>query len=134
VIPLSVRTALQFALYGRRNAPFPVYVPAEMLLIKTEAEAQVNGLPSAMTDINAMRTKSGTANTPGAQLPALTVASLDTEGQGTGADGERRYELFSQRLRWEDLRQLGTFIGMEPKVDFLSMSRNECNTNRNVSC
>jgi len=125
----------QFALYGTRNAPFPVYVPGEILLIKAEAEAQLNQLPQAIADINTVRTKSGTATTPGAQLPPLTAATLDTKDKILAEIAhERQYELFSQGLRWEDLRRLGTLIGVQPKVPFLPMPQAECNTNPNVDC
>jgi len=125
----------QFKLYGTRNAPIPVYVPGEMLLIKAEAEAQLGDLPSAINDINAVRTKSGTATTPGAQLPPLTALTLDTKDKILAQIAyERKYELFSQGLRWEDLRRLGTLIGVQPKVTFLPMPQTECNTNPNAGC
>jgi hypothetical protein len=125
----------QFALYGTRNAPFPVYLPGEILLIKAEAEAQLGQLPQAIADINTVRTKSGTATTPGAQLPALTAATLDTKDKILAQIAyERKYELFSQGLRWEDLRRLGSVIGVQPKVDFLPMPQAECNTNPNAGC
>jgi len=132
--PPSLQLA-QFALYGTRNAPFPVYVPGEVLLIKAEAEAQLNDLPSAIADINAVRTKSGTATTPGAQLPPLTALQLNTKDKVLAQIArERKYELFSQGLRWEDLRRLGSLIGVKPKADFLPMPQSECNTNPNAGC
>jgi len=125
----------QFALYGTRNAPFPVYLPGEVMLIKAEAEAQLNDLPSAINDINAVRTKTGTATTPGAQLPPLTAVQLDTKDKVLAQIAhERQYELFSQGLRWEDLRRLGTLIGVQPKVPFLPMPQAECNTNPVAGC
>jgi len=82
-----------------------------------------------------VRTKSGTATTPGAQLPPLTAATLDTKDKILAEIAhERQYELFSQGLRWEDLRRLGTLIGVQPKVPFLPMPQAECNTNPNVDC
>ena len=125
----------QFALSGTRNAPFPVYLPGEVLLVRAEAEAQLGQLPQAIADINTVRTKSGTATTPGAQLPPLTAATLDTKDKILAEIAhERQYELFSQGLRWEDLRRLGTLIGVQPKVPFLPMPQAECNTNPNVDC
>ena len=125
----------QFALYNTRNAPFPVYVPGEVMLIKAEAEAQLNQLPQAIADINAVRTKTGTATTPGAQLPPVTVLTLNTKDKVLAQIAhERQYELFSQGLRWEDLRRLGTLIGVQPKVQFLPMPQSECNTNPNAGC
>lgn len=125
----------QFALYGTRNAPFPVYLPGEVLLIRAEAEAQLGQLSQAIADINAVRTKSGTATTPGAQLPPLTLVQLATKNQILAQIAyERKYELFSQGLRWEDLRRLGALIGVQPKVQFLPMPQTECNTNPNAGC
>lgn len=125
----------QFKFYGTRNAPFQVYLPGEMLLIKAEAEAQLGDLPSAINDINAVRTKSGTTLTPGAQLPPLTAAQLATKNQVLSEIAyERKYELFSQGLRWEDLRRLGSVIGVQPKLTFLPMPQGECNTNPNAGC
>jgi tetratricopeptide (TPR) repeat protein len=125
----------QFALYGTRNAPFPVYLPGEVMLIKAEAEAQLNDLPSAINDINAVRTKTGTATTPGAQLPPLTALQLNTKDKVLAQIAhERQYELFSQGLRWEDLRRLGTLIGVQPKIPFLPMPQSECTTNPNAGC
>lgn len=45
-----------------------------------------------------------------------------------------RRQRHPQRLRWEDWRELGTFIGVEPKADVLPFPRSECDTNPNVSC
>jgi hypothetical protein len=132
--PPSLQLA-QFALYGTRNSPFPAYLPGEVLLVKAEAEAQLNDLPSAIADINAVRTKTGTANTPGAQLPALTAVQLNSKDKVLAQIAmERKFELFSQGLRWEDLRRLGTLVGVQPKVPFLPMPQGECNTNPNAGC
>ena len=126
---------LPFRFYGTRNAPFPVYLPGEVLLIRAEAKARLNDLPGAVSDINAVRTKSGTATTPGAQLPPVTVAQLATLNQVLAQIAyERRYELFSQGLRWEDLRRLGAIIGVQPKAAFLPTPQDECLTNPNASC
>jgi starch-binding outer membrane protein, SusD/RagB family len=125
----------QFALYASRNSPFAAYLPGEVMLIKAEAEAQLDDLPSAIADINAVRTKTGTANTPGAQLPPLTALQLDTKDKVLAQIAhERKYELFSQGLRWEDLRRFGTLVGVQPKVPFLPMPQGECNTNPNAGC
>lgn len=126
---------LPFRLYGTRNAPFPVYLPGEVLLIRAEAQARLNNLPAAVADINAVRTKSGTASTPGAQLPPLTPAQLNTlERVLAQIAYERRYELFSQGLRWEDLRRLGSVVGARPKAAFLPTPQDECLTNPQARC
>lgn len=127
---------LPFAFYGDRNAPFPVYLPGEMMLIKAEAEARLGNPLEAVAHINEVRTKEGTSNTPGASLPPLIygVDLLTMEDILAQIAYERRYELYSQGLRWEDLRRLGQFVGREPKVDFLPLPESECRTNPNVAC
>lgn len=124
-----------FRLYGTRNDPFPVYLPGEMLLIRAEAQARLNNLPEAVALINQVRTKSGTATTPGAELAPVSAATLDTQDEVLAQIAyERRYELFSQGLRWEDLRRLGQYVGRQPKVTFLPTPQAECTTNPNAGC
>lgn len=125
----------QFAAFDSRNDPFAVYLPGEMLLIRAEAAARVNNLPAAVGFINQVRTKAGTSNTPGAKLPPLTVATLNTQEKVLAQIAyERRYELFSQGLRWEDLRRLGQYVNAAPKADFLPMPQAECTSNPNAGC
>lgn len=124
----------QFELYGTRNAPFPVYLPGEMLLIQAEAKAQLGQLAEAVALINQLRARTGTAATPGARLGPVT-ALLDTKEKVLAQIAhERRYELFSQGLRWEDLRRLGQFVGKAPKASFLPMPQSECTSNPNADC
>ena len=127
----------QFELYGTRNAPFPVYLPGEMLLIRAEALARRSSpdLAGAVALINQVRQKTGTATTPGAQLPPVSALVLDTQDEVLAQIAyERRYELFSQGLRWEDLRRLGQYVGRQPKAAFLPMPQGECTTNPNANC
>lgn len=124
---------LQFRFYGTRHAPIPVYLPGEMLLIRAEAAARQNNLPVAIAFINQVRTKTGTATTPGAALPPLTITTLDTQAKVLGQIAyERRYELFSQGVRWEDLRRLGQFVNRSPKAAFLPLPSAECTSNPNA--
>ena len=126
---------LQFRKYGTRNDPFPVYLPGEMLLIRAEAAARRNDFPAAVAFINQVRTKSATANTPGAQLPPVSGAVLDTQAELLAQIAyERRYELFSQGLRWEDLRRLGQYVGRAPRANFLPLPSAECSSNPNAGC
>lgn len=121
-----------FEKYSNRNDAFPVYLPGEMLLIQAEAHARLGDLVTAVGLINQVRTKTGTANTPGAELPPVSALVLDTEAEVLAQIAyERRYELFSQGLRWEDLRRLGQFVGRQPKAAFLPMPQDECQTNPN---
>lgn len=129
---------VQFNMYGHRNDPFFVYLPGEMLLIMAEAEVRLGNPDSAVALINAERAETGATpvhTTPGAQLPPLTTATLNTPEKILAQIAyERRYELFSQGLRWEDLRRLGQYVGKAPKAAFLPMPQDECLSNPNAGC
>lgn len=121
--------------YSGQNDPYPVYLPGEMLLIRAEAQARLGNLDQARTLINQVRSKAPTAVTPGANLPALTAAQLPTQAAILRQIAyERRYELYMQGLRWEDLRRLGQFAGRQPKASFLPLPESECQTNPNAGC
>jgi hypothetical protein len=138
VAPLGTPPTLllePFERYSGRNDPFPLYLPGEMLLIQAEAYARLNDLDTAVDFINQVREKTGTAAAPGADLPPVSATDLDTLEEVLAQIAyERRYELFSQGLRWEDLRRLGEFIGREPKTDFLPTPQSECISNPQPSC
>lgn len=124
-----------FERYSGRNDPFPLYLPGEMLLIQAEAYARLNDLATAVDFINQVREKVGTTGAPGAELPPVSATDLDTLDEVLAQIAyERRYELFSQGLRWEDLRRLGEYIGREPKADFLPTPQSECITNPQPGC
>jgi starch-binding outer membrane protein, SusD/RagB family len=126
---------LPFQMYSGRNDVFHVYLPGEVMLIKAEAHARLGQLPEARTQINLVRTKAPTGNLPGANLPALTAAQLpDLNSILAQIAHERRYELFSQGLRWEDLRRLGAVSGRQAKATFLPIPEAECRSNPNVNC
>lgn len=125
---------LPFNMYRNRNDPFPVYLPGEMLLIRAEAAARANNLPAAIAFINQVRAKASTATTPGAQLGPLP-ATIDTQAEVLAQIAyERRYELFSQGLRWEDLRRLSPYVTQAPSVNFLPIPSRECTSNPNADC
>ena len=129
----------QFNMFGHRNDPFPLYLPGEMRLVQAEAlMRQANAaanLQQAIDLIDQVRAEVPTATTPGAQLPALTIATLDTPDKVLAQIAhERRYELFSQGQRWEDIRRFGALAGGVAKVQFLPMPQAECTTNPNAGC
>ncbi len=126
---------LPFRMFGLPSDPFYVYLPGEIMLIRAEALARLNNLPAARAQINMVRTKTASAGLPGANLPALTAEQLPDQTSILRQIGyERRYELFSQGLRWEDLRRLGTILGIQPKNQFLPFPDSECRTNPNAGC
>ena len=131
-----------FNMFGHRNDPFPLYLPGEMRLIQAEAlmrlpNAAAN-LQAAIDLINDVREEAPTATTPGAGFaPAdsLTTADLATPAEVLAQIAhERRFELFSQGMRWEDIRRFGAQAGGIAKASFLPMPQAECTTNPNAGC
>ena len=133
----------QFNMFGHRNDPFPVYVPGEMRLIEAEVlmrspNATAN-LQAAIDLINQVRAEGASVTapqyTPAAQLGPVTIATLDTPDKVLAQIAhERRYELFSQGLRWEDIRRFGAQAGGTAKATVLPMPQGECTTNPNAGC
>jgi hypothetical protein len=112
-------------------------IQAEALMREPDSTANI---PAAIALINQVRAEgSGTvtapAYTPGAQLGPVSIATLDTPSKVLAQIAhERKYELFSQGLRWEDLRRFGALAGATPKASFLPMPQSECTTNPNAGC
>jgi hypothetical protein len=99
--------------YATAQAPLPVYMPDEALLIKAEALANQNQLAAAQAALDSVRTDCTGGrgiDDPKACLPPLS-------GQLTQAHLlaeiylQRRYELFSTGLRWEDTRRRNAIRG-----------------------
>lgn len=102
-----------WARYASAQAPLPVYMPDEALLIKAEALTHQNQLAAAQAALDSVRTDCTGGrglDDPKACLPALgsqlTQAQLITE-----IYVQRRYELLGTGSRWEDTRRLGAIIG-----------------------
>ncbi|HEX5724888.1 MAG TPA: RagB/SusD family nutrient uptake outer membrane protein [Longimicrobiaceae bacterium] len=127
-----------FNRYTDRNDPFPVYLPDEMRLIQAEAHARLGNLPQARALINQVRTQcSSPLAEPVACLPALTDAQLpDLNAVLRQIAYERRYELYMQGLRWDDLRRLGAAfaVGAPPVLQFLPIPSGECRNNPQAGC
>jgi hypothetical protein len=74
------------------------------------------------------------ANDAGA-LPAIPDASLSTEAQLMAQIlYERRYELYAQGVRWEDLRRLQPYTAKHPSIQFLPYPQSECDVNPANPC
>jgi len=102
-----------WARYANPQAPLPVYMPDEALLIKAEALARQNQLPAAQAALDSVRTDCTGGrglDDPKACLPALTT-QLTQQQLITEIYNQRKYELFSTGLRWEDTRRLNAIIG-----------------------
>ena len=113
VIPSTTLTGRVGALldpwnrYANPQAPLPVYMPDEALLIKAEALANQNQLAAAVAVLDSVRTDCTGGrgiDDPKACLPAysgaVTQAAIIAE-----IYNQRRYELFGTGLRWEDARR-----------------------------
>ena len=120
--------------YSTQNEPYPVYLPAEMLLIQAEGYARLNNTAQALVFLNQERTaRSWPVPQPAAGLPALTAADVPTQTALLQAIAyERRYELYEQGTRWEDMRRLPQPWNNTVQFDFLPMPRSECLTNPNA--
>lgn len=123
--------------YDDRNANFPIFLPDEMRLIKAEAYARLGDFAQARTLINQVRTQqSSTLDEPVAGLPALAAGALDTLTEVLEEVAyQRRYELYLQGLRWEDVRRFGPTIAREtPSIQFLPLPQGECISNPGANC
>ena len=120
--------------YSTQNEAYPVYLPAEMLLIQAEGQARLNNTAQALAFLNQERTaKSWPVDQPAAGLPALTAADVPTQDALLKAIAyERRYELYMQGTRWEDMRRLPQPWSNTMSIPYLPMPRTECLTNPNA--
>lgn len=99
--------------YANAQAPLPVYMPDEALLIKAEALANQNQLAASQAALDSVRTDCTGGrgiDDPKACLPALG-AQLTKDQLLTEIYTQRKYELFGTGLRWEDARRRNTIIG-----------------------
>ena len=118
--------------YDSADDPIYAYMPDEMLLIQAEAAARQGDFGTAADFINQVRT-GGSA--PLADLAEIADADLDSEDEVLRQIAyERRYELYMQGLRWEDMRRLDAYIDSEPTIEFLPYPQQECVTNPNANC
>jgi hypothetical protein len=99
--------------YANPQAPLPVYMPDEALLIKAEALTHQNQLAQAQAVLDSVRTDctgGRSLDDPKACLPPLG-AQLTQQQLLDEIYLQRKYELFGTGLRWEDTRRLGAIIG-----------------------
>src|SRR4051812_18249656 len=102
-----------WARYANPQAPMPVYMPDEALLIKAEALTHQNQLAAAQAALDSVRTDCTGGR--GLDDPKACLAPLATQLTQaqliTEIYNQRRYELFSTGLRWEDTPRPGAFPG-----------------------
>lgn len=99
--------------YANANAPLPVYMPDEALLVKAEALVAQGQLAAAQATLDSVRTDCTGGrglDDPKACLPALS-GSLTQAQLLDEIYTQRRYELFSTGARWEDARRRSAIRG-----------------------
>ena len=102
-----------WARYSNPQAPLPVYMPDEALLIKAEALTHQNQLAQAQAVLDSVRTDCTGGrglDDPKACLPPLGT-QLTQQQLLDEIYLQRKYELLGTGLRWEDTRRLGAIIG-----------------------
>jgi len=86
-----------FTIYATPSTDVPIIRNEELILLRAEANIQLNNLTAALVDINTIRTVSG-------KLSAL--GSLGTQAQAiTELLYNRRYSLLLEGQRWNDARR-----------------------------
>jgi starch-binding outer membrane protein, SusD/RagB family len=119
------------AKYRAADEPIPVFLPDEMRLIRAEAAARLNDLATARDLINEVRTQCNVTGEPAACLEALDAGDLPTQAAVLAEIlKQRRYELFLQGLRFDDLRRFDA----PRKYDFLPIPQSECDRNTSAPC
>jgi hypothetical protein len=94
---LGIPATYTFNIYPLQNTDIPLIRNEELILLRAEANIQLNNLAAALTDINTIRTVSG-------KLPAL--GSLGTQAQALDELlYNRRYSLLLEGQRWNDMRR-----------------------------
>jgi hypothetical protein len=99
--------------YASPQAPLPVYMPDEALLIKAEALANLGQLAASQAVLDSVRTDCTGGrglDDPKACLPALTT-QLSQVQLLNEIYVQRRYELFATGSRWEDSRRRSAIRG-----------------------
>jgi hypothetical protein len=102
-----------WARYGGTQAPLPVYLPDEALLIKAEALASLGQLPAAQAALDSVRTDcpgGRGVDDPKACLAPLQ-GQLSQEALLAEVYAQRRWELFATGSRWEDARRRNAVVG-----------------------
>jgi hypothetical protein len=121
------------AQYRADDAPFPIFLPDEMKLIRAEVLARAGDLDDAIDLINEVRTQctSGTPTEPVACLSEKDDEDLPDQASVLNEIlRQRRFELFLQGLRFDDLRRFQA----QRKYDFLPLPTSECDRNPSAPC
>lgn len=131
--------------YANPNAPLPVYMPDEALLIKAEALARL-GSPAQLVEAQAVLDSVRTDCTGGRGIDDPKACLAPLGGPLTQAQlldeiyVQRRYELFGTGLRWEDSRRRTAVRGpvaapgvpVDGQICWLPYATGDRNANPNV--
>jgi hypothetical protein len=127
--------------YTANDAPIPVYIPGEMLLIRAEAYARKNDLTNAVTELNRVRTSTAAATTGTGGLPTAPPGAglapyngpLTQEAVLLDILRNRLVELAFQGFRLEDSRRFNRpgpgAAGSERNRNFYPYPRTERENN-----
>lgn len=102
-----------WARYGNPQAPLPVYLPDEALLVKAEALANLGQLAASQAALDSVRTDctgGRGVDDPKACLAPL-AGQLSQEALVAEIYAQRRWELFATGARWEDVRRRSAIRG-----------------------
>ncbi|MBO2010768.1 RagB/SusD family nutrient uptake outer membrane protein [Hymenobacter negativus] len=139
-LPPAAQPNLGAGFYTANNAPIPVYVPNEMLLIRAEAYARKGDLTNAVIELNRVRTSTAAASfagtlptsPPGAGLPPYSGPLTATDIL-TDILRNRNIELAFQGFRLDDSRRFGRpgpgATGSERNRNFFPYPRTERENN-----
>jgi hypothetical protein len=93
----GIRATYTVTIYPTPSTDVPIIRNEELILLRAEANIQLNNLAAALVDINTTRTVSG---------KLAPLASLGTQQQAlTTLLYERRYSLLLEGQRWNDYRR-----------------------------
>ncbi len=103
-----VRNGTNAPFFATATSSIPVYLPGEVLLNKAEAYVRLGQTANAVTEIDAVRTKSSSDDAfgIGANLPAYSGGTTETELLNE-IYRNRRIELFLTGISLEDSRRFG---------------------------
>jgi hypothetical protein len=125
------RTLDDLAQYRDPTDSFAIYLPDEMTLIRAEVAARTGDLATAIDLINEVRTQCGAPDEPAACLDPLDSGDLpDEQAVLDEILEQRRYELYLQGLRFDDLRRFDA----QRKYDYLPLPQTECDRNASAPC
>src|SRR5438067_253838 len=119
-------TQVGFNIYPAQDSPLPLIRNEELILLRAEARYFTGDVGGALSDINAIRTRSG-------GLAPLDQSAIATQTQFvTELLLQRRYSLLLEGHRWVDVRRFGRLATLPPDrpnnkvVAFLPVPQTEC--------